>query len=126
VFEKICEWKAMVEKATGKRLKVIHTDYGGEFTSHEFEAYLCTEVVCHELTIPKNPEQNGVAELKLSGRCYLMLIYHIDSRVRLSQLQLTCETKAVCEITPYEAWTKVKTKSWSSENFWVPSICAHS
>ena len=30
----------MVEKATGKRVKAIRTDNGGEFTSSEFEAYL--------------------------------------------------------------------------------------
>ena len=52
----------MVELATGKRLKVINTDNGGEYTSREFETYLKAEGVRHELTIPKNPEQNGVAE----------------------------------------------------------------
>ena len=62
VFEKFCKWKAMVEKATGKRLKAIRTDNGGEFTSSEFEAHLRAEKVRHELTIPKNPKQNGVAE----------------------------------------------------------------
>ena len=62
VYEKFREWKAMVELATGKRLKVINTDNGGEYTSREFETYLKAEGVRHELTIPKNPEQNGVAE----------------------------------------------------------------
>lgn len=52
----------MVEKSTGKVLKAIRTDNGGEFTSKEFEAYLTAEGVRHELTIPKTPEQNGVAE----------------------------------------------------------------
>ena len=52
----------MVEKATGKRLKAIRTDNGGEFTSGEFEAHLQAEGVHHEVTISKNPEQNGVAE----------------------------------------------------------------
>ena len=46
----------MIEKSTGSR-----TD-NGEFTSMEFESYLTTEGVRHELTIPNNPEQNGVAE----------------------------------------------------------------
>ena len=52
----------MVEKATGKRLKAIHTDNGGVFTSSELEAHLRAEGVRHELMILKNPEQNGVAE----------------------------------------------------------------
>lgn len=62
VFEKSLEWKAMVEKSTGRKLKAIRTDNRGEFTSKEFEAHLTTERVHHEVTIPKNPEQNGVAE----------------------------------------------------------------
>ena len=57
-FEKFLEWKAMVER----KLKAIRTDNGGEFTSKEFEAHLTREGVRHELTVPKTPEQNGVAE----------------------------------------------------------------
>jgi len=43
VYEKFREWKAMVELATRKRLKVIRTDNGGEYTSREFETYLKAE-----------------------------------------------------------------------------------
>ena len=42
VFEKFLVWKAMVEKSTGRKLKAICTDNGGEFTSKEFEAHLAT------------------------------------------------------------------------------------
>ena len=52
----------MVEKSTGRKLKAIHTDNGRKFTSKEFEAHTIAEGVRHKLTIPKNPEQNGVAE----------------------------------------------------------------
>ena len=62
IFEKFLEWKTMVEKETGKNIKALCTDNGGEFTSSKFEAYLKSEGICHELTIPKTPEQNGVAE----------------------------------------------------------------
>ena len=55
-FQKFCEWKTMVEKSTGKKLKALHTGNGGEYTSKEFQAYLTDEGVCHELTIPKTPE----------------------------------------------------------------------
>ena len=40
VFEKFLEWKAMVEKSTGQKLKTLRTDNGGEYTSTEFEGYL--------------------------------------------------------------------------------------
>lgn len=62
VFEKFCEWKSMVENQEDKKVKILRTDNGGEYTSGEFEKYLKKEGIRHELTIPKNPEQNGVAE----------------------------------------------------------------
>ena len=62
VFKQFLEWKALVEKSTGRKLKALHTDNGGEYTSAEFEAYLRKEGVRHELTVPKTPEKNGVAE----------------------------------------------------------------
>ena len=33
VFEKFLEWRAEVENVSGKRLKVLRTDNGGEYTS---------------------------------------------------------------------------------------------
>ena len=43
-------------------MKVLRTDNSGEYTSAKFESYLKGEGVHHERTIPKTPEQNGVAE----------------------------------------------------------------
>ena len=62
VFEKFLKWKAMVERLTGWKLKTLRTDNGGEYSSTEFADYLRSEGVRHERTIPKTPEQNGVAE----------------------------------------------------------------
>ena len=62
VFSKFLEWKAKVEKSLGKEVKVLRTDNGGEYTSRDFEAYMKKEGIRHEVTIPKTPEQNGVAE----------------------------------------------------------------
>ena len=41
------------KKESGETLKILRTDNGGEFTSSEFEAYLKSEGVRYELTIPK-------------------------------------------------------------------------
>ena len=62
VFEQFLEWKALVEKSIGRKLKVLRTDSGGEYTLTEFENYLKSEGVRHELTVPKTPEQNSVAK----------------------------------------------------------------
>ena len=36
VFERFLEWKALVEKSIGRKLKALRTDNGGEYTSTEF------------------------------------------------------------------------------------------
>jgi len=45
-----------------QKLKVLCTDSGGEYTSNKFKEFLKRERVVHECTVPKTPEQNGVAE----------------------------------------------------------------
>ena len=63
VFKYFQEWKAMVEKSTGCKLKVLRTDNGGEYTSGDFQSfYLKKEDIKHEVTVPRTPEQNGVAK----------------------------------------------------------------
>ena len=37
VFEKFTEWKSLVEKSSGIKVKVLRTDNGGEYISKEFE-----------------------------------------------------------------------------------------
>ncbi len=37
VFERFKEWQAEVENSTGRRVKTLRTDNGGEFTSKVFQ-----------------------------------------------------------------------------------------
>lgn len=62
VFGIFKKWQAAVENETGRRVKVFRTDGGGEFTSTEFSKHLTDKGIKHEITIPRTPEQNGVAE----------------------------------------------------------------
>ena len=61
VFERFKEFKALVENLFEKKINILRSDNGGEFTSNEFNVY-CKEVrINRELTIPYNTQQNGVA-----------------------------------------------------------------
>ncbi|KAK8931206.1 hypothetical protein KSP39_PZI016897 [Platanthera zijinensis] len=62
VFEKFKIWKTKVEKQTGKKVKYLRSDNGGEYTSTEFQNYCNQEGITRHLTIPGTPQQNGVAE----------------------------------------------------------------
>ena len=53
-----------MENQTGKKIKVLRIDNGGEYTSKEFMDFCAGEGIRRELTVPDNPQQNGVAERK--------------------------------------------------------------
>ncbi|CAI7791355.1 unnamed protein product [Closterium sp. NIES-54] len=56
------EWMPRAQRESGHKVKVIRTDNGGEFIGNEFEAVLKKKGIQHQLTVPYNPQQNGVAE----------------------------------------------------------------
>jgi transposase InsO family protein len=61
-FEAFKEFKAKAELETGKKIKVLRTDNGGEYIGEKFEEFLASHGIKHELTTPYTPEQNGLAE----------------------------------------------------------------
>jgi transposase InsO family protein len=64
VFSKFKEFKALIENLSERKIKILRSDNGGEYTSKEF-ANFCKDVgIKRELTTPYNPQQNGVAERK--------------------------------------------------------------
>ena len=59
----------MVEKQTGKRIRILRTDNGGKFESHSFDDFCKEEGIKKQLTIPYNHQQNRVAERKNKTIC---------------------------------------------------------
>jgi transposase InsO family protein len=64
VFSRFQEFKAQVENLTGKKIKVLRSDNGGEYTSRDFSDFCKEAGIKRELIVPYNPQQNGVAERK--------------------------------------------------------------
>jgi hypothetical protein len=64
VLAKFQEFKAQVENLTRRKIKVLRSDNGGEYTSKEFINFCIEAGIKRELTVPYNPQQNGVAERK--------------------------------------------------------------
>ncbi|CAI7891857.1 unnamed protein product [Closterium sp. NIES-54] len=56
------EWMPRAQRESGHKVKVIRTDNGGEFVGADFEAVLKKKGIQHQLMVPYNPQQNGVAE----------------------------------------------------------------
>ena len=64
VFSRFWEFKAQVENRTRKKIKVLRSNNGGEYTSNDFKDFYKEARIKRELTISYNPQQNGVVERK--------------------------------------------------------------
>jgi hypothetical protein len=115
VYRVFRKWKAAVENETGRRLKTLRSDNGGEYTSTEFREYLERCGIRHETTVPKTPEQNGKAE-RMNGT----IMESVRAMLRDSDMakkfwaeavrtavyiRNRCPTSSLPEITPMEVWT---------------------
>jgi transposase InsO family protein len=55
VFKRFQEFKALVENQTGKRIKVFHSDSGGEYASIEFVDFYTRAGIIRQMIMPYNP-----------------------------------------------------------------------
>ena len=61
-FDRFKEFKTLIENQTGRHIRILRSNNGGEYESNEFD-YFCREAeIKKELTMPYNPQQNGLAE----------------------------------------------------------------
>jgi hypothetical protein len=52
----------LVENETGKRLKCLGSNNGGEYCIKEFDDYCSYHGIHREKTVPRTPQENGVSE----------------------------------------------------------------
>lgn len=62
VLEKFKEYEAQVSSRFNRKISRIRCDNGGEYSSETFKAFCNQKGIQIEYTIPRNPEQNGIAE----------------------------------------------------------------
>jgi transposase InsO family protein len=118
VFDKFLFYKALVEKQSGHQIQRLRTDNGGEYVNNNFTSYCTTQGIQMQHTIPYTPQQNGVAKrnnrtLKEMANCMiqskgLSLKYWEEAINYANYIVNRTPTKALKNITPEEAWTKIK------------------
>ena len=96
----------------------MRSDRGGEFLSEEFKTYCVENGIQRQLTAPYTPEQNGVAERKnrtvvemarsLLKEKDLPNYFWAEAVATSVHLLNISPTKAVQNITPFEAWKGMK------------------
>ena len=114
-FEVFKRFKVYVEKQSGKHVKILRTDGGGEFTSNEMEEFCKSHGIVHEITAPYTPQHNGVAE-----RRNRTIINMVRSMLKEKQLAKNlwgeavetatyvlnrCPTKQLANKVPEEVWS---------------------
>jgi hypothetical protein len=67
-FDKFKEYKSLVEKKTGKHIRILRTN-NGDFESLQFEDFCKSTGIERQLIVPYNPQQNGVAKRKNMTIC---------------------------------------------------------
>ncbi|XP_058765508.1 uncharacterized protein LOC131639000 [Vicia villosa] len=118
VFDVFKRFKSMAERQCGRKLKVLKTDGGGEYTSVAFGKYCDDEGIVREVVPPYTPQQNGIAERKnrsimnmvrsmLSGKSLPKELWG-EAVSTATYLLNRCPTKKLEKLTPEEAWCGFK------------------
>lgn len=110
----IKQFKAGAEVETGRKLRLLRTDRGGEFTVATFPAYCADEGVGRQLTAPYSPQQNGVVERRnqtiIATARSMMKAMVVPARFwgeavsTAVYLLNRSPTKSVDGRTPFEVW----------------------
>ena len=80
-FEKFKEFKNEVENQLDKKIKVLRSDQGGEYLSHEFGNYLKECGIVIKLTPPRTTQWNSVSERR--NRTLLDMVRLMVSKAEL-------------------------------------------
>ena len=62
VLDIFLTWKKMAENQTGRKIKCLRTDNGGEYRSDPFMKICADEGILRHFSVRNTPQQNGVAE----------------------------------------------------------------
>ena len=111
------EFESYAERQTGRKIRIIRSDRGGEYLNDSLEGHLKNRGIVHELTTAYTPHQNGIAERfnrtcmnlvrsmlhhRNVPKCFwaeaLATAVYVRNRVTSSSLP--------SDITPYHLWHK--------------------
>ncbi|KAL0296069.1 UNVERIFIED_CONTAM: Retrovirus-related Pol polyprotein from transposon TNT 1-94 [Sesamum radiatum] len=118
VFKVFKKFKNLVEKQSGRSIKVLRSDRGKEYNNSEFNKFCEEEGIEHQTTVSYNPQQNGVSERKnrtvmemarsMLQEKHLPKAFWAEAVYTAVYLLNRCPTKAVQNMTPIEAWSGKK------------------
>ncbi|KAH9684519.1 Integrase catalytic domain-containing protein [Citrus sinensis] len=124
VLEIFVKWKKLVEAQTGRKIKVLRSDNGGEYTSDQFLQVCQNEGIKRHFTVRHTPQQNGVAErmnrtLLEKVRCMLSNAgldkkFWAEAASYASHLVNRLPSTAIGGKTPMEMWSGKHAQDYDS------------
>ena len=118
VFNKFKEFESVTTNKCGCSIGTLRTDNGGEYLSKEFDSYLQSKGINHELSAPYSPAQNGVAERfnrtlmesprTMIAQAELPECYWAEAVATAAYLRNRVPTRSLKSTTPYEKWFERK------------------
>ncbi|GJY59247.1 putative RNA-directed DNA polymerase [Tanacetum coccineum] len=115
-FEVFKRYKKEVENQLGRKIKVLRSDRGGEYLSIEFFNHLKNCGIVSQLTPPRTPQLNGVAERR--NRTLLDMVRSMMCRATLliSFWGYALETVAhILNLVPTKKVLKTPFKMWKGK-----------
>jgi transposase InsO family protein len=114
VTDKLKLFEAFATTQTGHDLKAIRSDNGGEYVNADFEEFCQLKGIKHQRTVPRTPNQNGVAERAnrtLGDMARTMLLaaklpenLWAEAFNAAVYIKNRVHTTALEKVTPYEVW----------------------
>lgn len=116
VLEAFKLFKNYAEKQTGKQIKSLQSDNGREYYKNApFDDYLSEHGIERRLSVPRTPQQNGVAERKNRtlldmARCLMVQSslppsFWSEAIATACHIRNRCPTSSLKGKIPYEVWT---------------------
>jgi transposase InsO family protein len=119
-FDKFKQYKAFIENHIGKHIRTLRIDNGGVFESLDFEDLSKSAGIKRQLTLPYNPQQNGVAERKNMTICEAAKVMMFDQDLpnflwveatfTTMYIQNRCSHVILKDKNPEEVFTWIKTE----------------
>ncbi|KAG8959896.1 hypothetical protein FRC05_007218 [Tulasnella sp. 425] len=107
-----------IQRQTGKKVKMVRDDKGGEYMSKKLQKFFESEGIIREQTVRATPSQNGVAErlnrtlaegiVAMLNQANLPQNFWAFAVVYLAKILDVTPSSALSDTTSYEVWTGTK------------------
>src|SRR5258708_18557486 len=116
------------KRQTDKKLKVFHTDGGGEYFSNDFIQYLSNHGIVHEKTNPDTPQENGIVEQvnRTMISMTIAMLESVKSSIRCTAWPYAlCHAALIKNIIPHSALPPDMSlfELWTGNKPSVSTIC---